>query len=86
MFNNNIDGDKGVNNFNQKTINLFPVSIHQIDINGFDDVKNDLIDYIYDLKSNEPNGVTLSNRGGWQSSLFELNKDNLLQKFLIKSL
>ena len=86
MFNNDIDGDKGVNNFNQKTINLFPVSIHQIDINGFDDVKNDLIDYIYDLKSNEPNGVTLSNRGGWQSSLFELNKDNLLQKFLIKSL
>ena len=33
-----------------KTINLFPISIHQIDVDGFDEVKNNLINYIYNLK------------------------------------
>ena len=47
MFNNDIDGDKGMN----KTINLFPISIHQIDVDGFDEVKNNLINYIYNLKN-----------------------------------
>jgi len=82
VFNNDIDGDKGMN----KTINLFPVSIHQIDVDGFDEVKNDLIDYIYDLKNSEPNGIRVSNRGGWHSSLFNIDDENILQEFLSKCL
>ena len=69
-----------------KTINLFPISIHQIDVDGFDEVKNNLINYIYNLKNSDPTGVKKSNYGGWQSSLFELDRDNLLQKFLLKCL
>ena len=44
-----------------KTINLFPISIHQIDVDGFDEVKNNLINYIYNLKNSDPTGVKKSN-------------------------
>lgn len=69
-----------------KTINLFPISIHQIDVNGFDEVKNNLINYIYNLKNSDPTGLEKSNCGGWHSSLFDLNGNNVLQKFLSKCL
>ena len=35
---------------NYSTRNIFPVPIHIFDVNGFDGVKNDLIDYAYNLK------------------------------------
>ena len=71
---------------NYSTTNLFPVPIHTFDINGFDDIKNQLIDYAYNLKK-EDEGVSISNYGGWQSSFFELkNEKDLLQSFLINCL
>ena len=32
---------------NYNTINLFPVLVHHFDVNGFDEVQNELIDYSY---------------------------------------
>ena len=72
---------------NYRTNLLFPVPIHQFDVNGFDEIKNDLIDYAYDLKNKEPEGVLISNQGGWQSSDFSVNnEDDLLHSFIINCL
>ena len=39
---------------NYRTNLLFPVSVHQFDVNGFNEIKNQLIDYAYDLKKKDP--------------------------------
>ena len=68
-------------------INLFPSAIHKIDVKGFDEIQHKLIDYAYDLKKKDPEGVKLSNQGGWQSSPFKLqNEDDVLHYFLINCL
>ena len=66
--------------------NIFPVPIHIFDVNGFDKIKNELIDYAYNLKEKDE-GVTISNYGGWQSSFFAINDESdLLQCFIINCL
>ena len=72
---------------NYSSINLFPSVIHQFDVNGFSEIQNELIDYAYDLKNKEPEGVIISNQGGWQSSDFSVNNEyDLLHSFLINCL
>ena len=69
---------------NYRNINLFPVIIHQFDVNGFEVIQKELIDYCYELKKKNPAGEVFSNRGGWQSSCMDV-KDNgdILHQFLI---
>ena len=72
-----------------KNINLFPVPIHQFDVNGFSEIKDKLIDYAYDWKKTDPEGLSFSNRGGWQSNpfpFFDKNKKDVLQSFLTNCL
>ncbi len=72
---------------NYKTNLIFPVPIHQFDVNGFGEIQNELIDYAYGLKKKEPKGVSLSNYGGWQSTGFHIeNEDDILHHFIINSL
>ena len=69
------------------SINLFPSVVHLFDVNGFNEIQNQLIDYAYDLKKKEPEGVLISNYGGWQSPHFDIsNDDDLLHSFLINCL
>ena len=66
------------------TKNLFPIIIHCFDINGFEQIQNQLIDYSYELKKKNPVGEVFSNRGGWQSSCMDVKNDgDILQQFLI---
>ena len=68
-------------------INLFPSPIHILDVDGFDEFKDNLIDKIYELKEEDPKGMSISNRNGWQSSPFNLvNEDDVLHSFLINCL
>lgn len=72
---------------NYSVRNIFPISIHEFQMNEFDDIKFKLIDYIYNLQKQNPTGVDISNRGGWQSPTLNLSKDNdLLRNFLIECL
>ena len=72
---------------NYKTNLIFPIPIHQFDVNGFSEIKDELIDYAYDYKKKDPIGVSISNRGGWQSKGFDIiNEDDVLQLFLINCL
>ena len=68
-------------------INLFPSVIHQFDVNDFDEMQNQLIDYVYKMREKDPIGHTISNRRGWQSSCFSIeNEDDVLKKFLTNCL
>ncbi len=72
---------------NYNTINIFPVPVHNFEVNGFSEIQDELIDYAYKLKAEDPVGNLISNRGGWQSSCFSLeNEDDILQGFLAKCL
>ena len=72
---------------NYNTVNLFPSIIHQFDVNGFSEIQDKLIDYAYDLKKREPEGVSISNHGGWQSPDFSVNnEDDILHYFIINCL
>ena len=56
--------------------NLFPSPVHIFETDGFDEFKNNLIDYVYKLKEKDPEGYTISNRNGWQSRGFDLSDMN----------
>ena len=72
---------------NYSTTNLFPTIIHQFDVNGFSEIQDELIDYVYKMRKKDPVGNTVSNRRGWQSTSFILeNEDDILQSFLSKCL
>ena len=72
---------------NYKTKLIFPVLIHQFDVNGFSEIQIELIDYVYKMRDEDPVGQTISNRRGWQSSCFSLDKeDDILTKFLTNCL
>ncbi len=72
---------------NYKIINIFPTLIHCFDIDEFNNVKEKLIDYAYNLKNVESDSKKLSNRGGWQSSSFILNDEgDLVHDLLMKCL
>ena len=61
---------------NYKTTPIFPIPIHTFDVNGFNEIQDELIDYAYELRKKDPKGVSISNRGGWQSSGFEVKDEN----------
>ena len=72
---------------NYELVNLFPSSVHIFNINGFDEVRNKLIDYVYEYKKNDPDGNIISNRRGWQSKNFSVQKeDDILHSLIINCL
>ena len=51
-----------------KTITpIFPCLIYQHEIEDFNSVRDDFIQYAYDQEKQNPNPVEKSNRGGWQT-------------------
>ena len=67
--------------------NLFPSPIHIFDTDGFDEFKNNLIDYAYKLREEDPKGFNISNRRGWQSKGFCLSDMNdLLHATILRGL
>tara|TARA_B100001113_G_C20894325_1_gene528446 strand:- start:122 stop:727 length:606 start_codon:yes stop_codon:yes gene_type:complete len=74
-------------NYNYNRLNLFPVPLHMINVNGFEKVRNKLIEYAYISKKNNPKGSNFSNIGGWQSDQVYLeNKDDLLESLIFNTL
>ncbi len=72
---------------NYSNENLFPVIMHCFDCEGFNKIKNVLINQAYDLMKSEPEGLSISNRGGWHSKPFIVNDDsNLIHAYLLQCL
>ena len=73
---------------NYKIVNLFPSSIHNLEITDFDECKDELVKEVYQEKERDPKGRIVSNQGGWQSNSYELHecKSEMLQKVIKNSL
>ena len=72
---------------NYSTKNLFPSLVHIFDVNGFSEIQDELIDFVYKMREKDPVGHTISNRRGWQSSCFSIDtEDDVLKKFLTNCL
>ena len=66
---------------------LFPSPVHIFDTDGFDEFKNNLIDYAYKLREEDPKGFKISSRRGWQSKGFCLSDMNdLLHATILRGL
>ena len=63
---------------------LFPVCLHEYDFDEFD--QDGLIKFCYEQKEKNPEGQLKSNRGGWHSSFFSLEDDNIISTHLKKGL
>ncbi len=70
---------------NYRTVNLFPIPIHQFNICRFSEIQDELIDYAYKLRVEDPVGNFLSNEGGWQSHDFEIHKEDDILHSLLKN-
>ncbi len=55
---------------------LFSIPMHMLLIDDFDATRNKLIDYAYNLKEKDIKGHTASNRGGYQSKIFNVHDFN----------
>ena len=72
---------------NYKTTNLFPVCLHSVIVDDFDQLQTTLIKESYDLKNIDSKGRKISNIGGWQSELFSIDKSSdTLRSIITKSL
>ena len=72
---------------NYNTAYIFPIPIHVIDINDFDNYKDQLVKEIYQERDEDPIGRKISNRGGWQSNQITIQKDRseLLKEIITNS-
>ena len=75
-------------NLNYNTAFIFPIPIHVIDINDFDEYKNILVKEIYQERDEDPVGRKISNYGGWQSNQVDIHesKSEILKKLILDSL
>ena len=75
-------------NLNYRTIPLFPSCVHLLDIDNFENHRDQLVKEIYEDRDNDPIGNKLSNRGGWQSIPYRIEKSRsqLLKKIITDSL
>ncbi len=69
----------------KKIYNLFPVPIFQYKIKNYQEINQELLNYILKLQKKNKIGNTHSNRGGWHSPNFDLVNEgppiNFINKF-----
>ena len=69
----------------KKIYNLFPVPIFQYKIENYQEINQELLNYILELQKINKIGNTHSNRGGWHSPNFDLVNEgppiNFINKF-----
>ena len=61
---------------NKETLNLFPQPVFKYKVSNFKEYNEKLSEYIYNLNSEDKEGVQRSNRGGWHSNSFKLKDTN----------
>ena len=63
---------------------LFPCNIHEIKIKSFKIIREEVLQYIYQQKKKDPEGVEKSNAGGWQSKSKYASFENILIDTVLK--
>jgi len=64
-----------------KTTYLFPSQVVTGKVKNFDDIREDIVNWVYEFKENNPSISKLSNRAGWQSQSKQVYSDEGFQKF-----
>tara|TARA_B100000029_G_scaffold463628_1_gene497061 strand:+ start:118 stop:705 length:588 start_codon:yes stop_codon:yes gene_type:complete len=57
---------------------LFPTVIHELKVDNFRLIKEDLVKFVYGEREKDPRGLRFSNMGGWQSQPTYKDYDNIL--------
>ena len=65
---------------------LFPTVIHEIKVKKFKSRKKELLKFVYEQREKDPQGVTFSNIGGWQSQPNYIQFNNVLLSILSETL
>lgn len=66
---------------------FFPSMVHEFKNPEFGDIKNELIEYVYNERKNDPEGESFSNRGGWQSTPFKISdENNIIHSYIYDSI
>ena len=66
---------------------FFPSMVHEFKNPEFGDIKNDLIEYVYNERKNDPKGESFSNIGGWQSKPFKISdENNIIHSYIYDSI
>ena len=71
---------------NCKTTTLFPICLHTLVVDNFDQLQTTLIKESYDLRNTDSRGRKVSNVGGWQSDFFPLDKSSDTLKSIMTKL
>ena len=71
-------------NLDYKFTNLFPMTLHQLQIDEFENKKRELVEFAYNLVRDKPHYQRLvSNKnGGLQSEVYEVKGDNFLESLI----
>tara|TARA_A100000164_G_scaffold343007_1_gene340953 strand:+ start:13880 stop:14500 length:621 start_codon:yes stop_codon:yes gene_type:complete len=70
-------------NLDYDYINLFPLTLHHLQIDEFENKKQELIEFAYNLRESTNYNIQNSNRGGWQSDVYTVKGDNFLESLLL---
>ena len=65
---------------------LFPTVIHELKVDNFKSIKNDLVNFVYGEREKDPEGLKFSNMGGWQSQPTYKDYDNILLSIVTKTI
>ena len=65
---------------------LFPTVIHELKVDNFKSIKNDLVNFVYSEREKDPAGLKFSNMGGWQSKPTYKDYDNILLSLVTKAI
>ena len=67
---------------NNQILKLFPQPVFKYQVDSYETINKELLDYIYDLYENDKTGVKKSNINGWHSRSFDMkDSGNIPNKF-----
>ena len=67
---------------NNQILKLFPQPVFKYQVDGYETINKELLDYIYNLYENDKTGVKKSNINGWHSRSFDMkDSGNIPNKF-----
>ena len=70
---------------NSETLKLFADPVFKYKFDDFEEMNNELTNYIYELQKKDEEGLKRSNKGGWHSKNFQLTDSNSIQyKFALR--
>ena len=67
-----------------KVFKIFPVPVFEFKLPSYQETNIELEKYIYNLKKKDPDGLKISNAGGWHSPNFDIQNSLPVKQFLSK--